>query len=403
MDTAASSTAAPSCASPPSPAAASLLGAQLRAGRAKRAAPAPRRRASRRTPSSASPPTASSRSSPRTRRSARASRRCCRCSSPRSWTSTGRTSASSRPTSDPGEVRPPVRRRQHRHAAATGTSCAASARPAARCWSGRGRATWGVPAAECHAASGAVHHRASGPHARLRRSWPPRPRRCRRPTSRRVTLKDPKDYKIIGQADPGRRQPDDRHRQAALRHRRHGARDAVRRLREVPGVRRQGGQRQPRRASRRCPGVRHAFVVEGTHGRSTGLLPRRRHRRRHLVGARRRRAQKLQVTWDEGPTATQSSAGFAQRRRPSSRGSRRQAACARTATSTPRSQGAAKIVEAAYSYPFLAHAHPRAAELHGRTSRTASSRSGRRPRTRSPAASSSPRPSASPKPTSPST
>ena len=51
-------------------------------------------------------------------------------------------------------------------------------------------------------------------------------------------------------ADPGRRQPEDRDRQAALRHRRHGAGDEVRGVREVPRARRQGGHGQARRGAR---------------------------------------------------------------------------------------------------------------------------------------------------------
>ena len=97
-----------------------------------------------------------------------------------------------------------------------------------------------MPEAELTTASGRVHHRASnrslgygeladqGRHADAARSQDA------------STLKDPKDYKIIGK--PIRRvdAKDDRHRQADLRHRLHAAEHAPRRVREVPGVRRQG-------------------------------------------------------------------------------------------------------------------------------------------------------------------
>ena len=65
--------------------------------------------------------------------------------------------------------------------------------------------------------------------------------------------------------------------------------------------------------------------------------------------------EKLKVTWDEGPTAAQSSEGFARRRPKLAAGSAGVLICARTAMSAQRSGGAAQVVEAAYSYPFLSH------------------------------------------------
>jgi isoquinoline 1-oxidoreductase beta subunit len=106
-------------------------------------------------------------------------------------------------------------------------------------------------------------------------------------------------------------------------------------------------------AVRATPGVRHAFVVEGGTA-LTGLLG-----GVAIVAdkywAARTAQRALQVQWNEGETAQQSSAGFQQQadalsKQPAQRSLRNDgdfnAAIA----------GAAKTVEAAYFYPFISHA-----------------------------------------------
>ena len=199
----------------------------------------------------------------------------------------------------------------------------------------------------------------------------PRPR-CTPPDLETVKLKDPKDYKIIGKPSARRRQPVDRHRQAALRHRLHAAGHAVRGVREVPGVRRQGREREPRRD-------------QGAARRAARVRRRRRHRsqRAHAGGVAivadtwwqaKTAREKLKVTWDEGPTASQSSERLRRRRRPSCRSSRRAIdRCARRRRRRGVRGSGAKVVEAAYFYPFIAHAplEPQncTAQLQGRQAR----------------------------------
>jgi isoquinoline 1-oxidoreductase subunit beta len=208
-----------------------------------------------------------------------------------------------------------------------------------------------VTPSACETASGEVHHRASGrsiSYGAVAADAATVPV----PDLRSVRLKEPGDYKIIGHSIPGVDSP------LVVKGEPLFGIDTV-----VPGLRYAVFQKCPVFGGKvvsanvdeisKLAGVSHAFVVEG--GRNlAGLLPGIAivaDTWWHAEKARR----KLQVKWDEGPTRSQSSGSFA----------REAAALAQQAPAMPLRHdgdvaaalnGAARVVEAAYAYPFLAHA-----------------------------------------------
>src|SRR5262249_595900 len=101
------------------------------------------------------------------------------------------------------------------------------------------------------------------------------------------------------------------------------------------------------------PGVKQAFIVEGTKellGLPSGVP---------IVGDSWWQAQsarkKLQVTWDEGKTAEESSAGYALKAAELAK--QKPAFALRTDGNADSAMSSvSKVVEASYSYPFISHA-----------------------------------------------
>jgi isoquinoline 1-oxidoreductase beta subunit len=218
--------------------------------------------------------------------------------------------------------------------------------------------TWGVPASELRTGSGAVTHVPTGRKLTYG-DLAAAAAKVAPPDAATVKLKDPKDFKIIGVAVPGVDSP------LVVQGKPLFGIDVT-----VPGMKYAvyvkcpvfGGKVVSANvaAVKSLPGVRDAFILRGdaSVAGSTGPLDR-------LVDGvaivadswwlTEQAREKLEVEWDEGGAARDSDARFA-------------AEAARLRQQTPATYivkdgnvdavlaNAARVLEADYSYPFLAHA-----------------------------------------------
>jgi isoquinoline 1-oxidoreductase subunit beta len=209
---------------------------------------------------------------------------------------------------------------------------------------------WGVPVSECQTAAGVVRHAPTGRTlsygalASKAVSFPV-------PDLKTVRLKDPKDFKIIGRSMRGVDNP------LIVRGKPLFGIDVTR-----PGMLYAVFQKCPvfggkvisanTDTIKSLPGVRDAFVVKGGNDLQ-GLVDGVAIVAENWWVANKAR-DKLEITWDEGPTAKQSSAGYAADAAEFAKGAPAKS-LRRDGDAEAALTSAAQIVEAAYSYPFLPH------------------------------------------------
>ena len=215
--------------------------------------------------------------------------------------------------------------------------------------------TWSVPEAECTTASGRVMHKSGkalgyGELATKAAALPA-------PSLTDLKLKDPADYKIIGHTQP-----------ATDLHDILTGKPVYAIDQKLPGMQYAVFERCPVLGGKvvsanldevkKAPGIKNAFVVQegpGAPGRTPDLVSGVAILGETWWHAQKARQTVLKVTWDEGPNAVASSTYYKQHADEISK---------QTPQQSPRKdgdfdtaiKGAAHVVEAAYSYPFISHA-----------------------------------------------
>lgn len=212
--------------------------------------------------------------------------------------------------------------------------------------------TWGVPEGDLTTASGVVTHAASGRKAGYG-ELVAKARTLPVPPADRVKLKDPKDFKLLG-TRVGNYQNQD-----IVTGKRLFGIDQ-----KVPGMLHAVYQKCPVFGGKvisanldkikTLPGVKDAFVIEGT-ANLVGLMPGVAIVADSTWAAISARRQ-LEVQWDEGDHANDSSAEFAKQAAELGAKAEGMSVVRNDGDTAAALAAAAKVVEANYSYPLIAHA-----------------------------------------------
>jgi isoquinoline 1-oxidoreductase beta subunit len=212
--------------------------------------------------------------------------------------------------------------------------------------------TWSVPVTELRTDAGVVHHDRTGRSIGYG-ALAERAATVPVPSPDSVTLKDPKDFQIIGKPIRSVDNP-----KIVTGQKLFGI-DMV-----LPGMLVAVFEKCPVfggkivsanvDAIKAMPGIQNAFIVHGNGGRDPqGVADGVAILAKNWWTANRAR-QALKITWDEGPTAKQSSLGFAEQAVKLS-GQTPTAWLRRDGDPAGAMASAAHVVEASYTYPFLSH------------------------------------------------